>query len=46
MTDQDLFMNKLPTEHMILIVADFNLDKVLPVNVAIVGPLVQILNLS
>ena len=46
MTDPDLLMNKLPTQHRILIVADFYLDKVLPADVAIVGPLIQILNLS
>ena len=46
MTDPDLLMNELPTQHRILIVADFNLDKVLLANVAIVGPLIEILNLS
>ena len=39
-------LNKLSTQHRILIVADFYLDKVLPANVPIVGPLIQILNLS
>ena len=37
---------QLPTQYIILIVADFNFDQVLPKNVAKVDPLIQNLNLS
>ena len=33
-----LFINKLPTQHRILIVSNFNLDQILPENVAKVDP--------
>ena len=36
-----LLLNELPAQHRILIVADFNLDQMLPENVAIVDPLIQ-----
>ena len=45
MAQPDLLMNKLPTQKWIVIAADFNLDEMLPENVAIVGLLIKILNL-
>ena len=41
-----LLINELPTQHRIFIVGDFNLDQMLPANVAKVDPLIQNLNLS
>ena len=41
-----LFINELPTQRSILIVGDFNLDQMLPENVAKVDPLIQNFNLS
>ena len=41
-----LLMNELPIQDRILIVGDFNLDQMLPENVAIIAPLIQSFNLS
>ena len=41
-----LLINELPIQHRILIVGDFNLDQMLPKNVAIIAPLIQSFNLS
>ena len=41
-----LLISELPTQHRILIVADFNLDQMLPENVAKVGPVIQNFNIS
>ena len=41
-----LLINELPTQHSILIFGDFNLDQMLPENVAKVDPLIQNFNLS
>ena len=41
-----LLIRELPTKHRILIVGDFNLDQMLPENVAKVDPLLQNCNLT
>ena len=41
-----LLMNELPIQHRILIVGDFNLDQMLPENVANIAPLNQSFDLS
>ena len=41
-----LLINEMPTQHRILIIDDFNLDQMLPENVAKVDPLIQTFNLS
>ena len=41
-----LLINELPTQHRILIVGDFNLYQMLPMNVAKIDPLIQNFNLS
>ena len=41
-----LLVNELPTQHKILIVGNFNLDQMLPENVAKVDHLIQNFNLS
>ena len=41
-----LLINELAMHHMILIVGDFNLDQMLPENVARVDPLIQNFDLS
>ena len=41
-----LLMNESPIEHRILIVGDFNLDQMLPENVANIAPLIQSVDLS
>ena len=41
-----LLINKLPTQHRIFIVCDFNLDEILPDNIAKVDPLIQNFNMS
>ena len=41
-----LLMNELPIQHRILIVGDFNLDQMLPENVANIAPLIQSFDLS
>ena len=38
-------INKLPTQHRMFIVSDFNLDQILPEHVAKVNPLIQNFNL-
>ena len=39
-------MNELPIQHRILIVGDFNLDEMLPKNVANIAPLIQSFDMS
>ena len=46
MEDFILLINEQPTPHRILIVSDFNLDQMLPENVAKIVPLIQNFNLS
>ena len=41
-----LLMNELPIQHRILIVGHFNLEKMLPENVANIAPLIQSFDLS
>ena len=41
-----LLISELPTQHSILIVGDFNLDQLMPENVAKVNPLIHNFNLS
>ena len=41
-----LLMNDLPIKHRILIVGDFNLDEILPENVANIAALIQNFDLS
>ena len=41
-----LMLNELPTQHRMLIVGDFNLDQMLPENIAKIDPLIQNFNLS
>ena len=41
-----LLMNELPIQHRVLIVGDFNLDQMLPENVANIAPLIQSFDLS
>ena len=41
-----LLINELPTQHKVLIVGDFNLDQMLPENIAKVDSLIQHFNLS
>ena len=41
-----LLINELPTQHRILIFGDFNLDQMLPENVAKVGLVILSFNLS
>ena len=41
-----LLMNELPIQHRILIVGDFNLDEMLPENVANIAPLIQSFDMS
>ena len=41
-----LLMNELPIQHRILIVGDFNLDEMLPKNVANIAPLIQSFDMS
>ena len=41
-----LLINELPTQHKVLLVGNFNLDQMLPENVAKVDSLIQYFNLS
>ena len=41
-----LLMNERPIQHRILIVGNFNLDQMLPENVANIAPLIQSCDLS
>ena len=41
-----LLINELQTQHRILIVGDFNLDQMMPENVAKFDPLLQNFNLT
>ena len=44
--DSISLINKLPTQHRMSIVSDFNLDQILPEHVARVDPLIQNFNLT
>ena len=41
-----LLINELPTQHRMLIICDFNLDRMLPEHVTKLVPLIQYFNLS
>ena len=44
--DSISLINKLPTQHSMSIVGDFNLDQILPEHVARADPLIQNFNLT